>query len=454
MNKKNIGSKAINYLDFKSGWYKHWAKELKQTKEFVENPIHNKFWQNAAIIESINENGLLKSGTKAIGFGVGNERVPAMLAKHSIYVTATDQDPETGKQKGWDNGQLAHGLNSLNKFGICTKAQQNKYIEYRQNDMNKIKKSFFGKYDIVWSNCALGHLGGIPQGLNFIENSLMCLKPGGIAVHTTELNIISNERTLDSGGTVLFRAKDLEALFFRLRKKGFKCELMKMNLGSTKEDMNVSFEPYPENNLLKLSVLGYVMSQIIVTIRKPENNPMSIERYLGAYINLLREKYGNFRNKKVFLEKNQKLKKYTKLQGSAHLTNKLRVVDTSVQKYMKYNGFHEVEVTIKNGSTATFFDFNTSAYNTAPLSVATDEPVNRNSKLYTNGWFSKNRPSTSFYKKNNRSDYACLSPGGECSYRFLVRTADLGKLKDERFCLVLEGLGKVPGSDFIVSISS
>ena len=71
-------------------------------------------------------------------------------------------------------------------------------------------------YDFVWSVCALEHLGNLERGLEFVERSLSVLKPGGVAVHTTEFNADSNEKTLGTGGTVLYRKKDLQALFERL----------------------------------------------------------------------------------------------------------------------------------------------------------------------------------------------------------------------------------------------
>ena len=76
------------------------------------------------------------------------------------------------------------------------------------------------QYDFCWSICALEHLGSIQNGLDFIENSLSLLKPGGIAIHTTEFNYASDLETIEHGLTVMFRRMDFEALKERLERKG------------------------------------------------------------------------------------------------------------------------------------------------------------------------------------------------------------------------------------------
>ena len=43
----------------------------------------------------------------------------------------------------------------------------------------------------------------VEAGLRFLEDSLDCLKPGGVAVHTTELNLSSNEETMETEHDVI-----------------------------------------------------------------------------------------------------------------------------------------------------------------------------------------------------------------------------------------------------------
>ena len=39
-----------------------------------------------------------------------------------------------------------------------------------------------GQFDFVWSACAFEHLGSILNGLEFVVNSVKCLKPGGVVL--------------------------------------------------------------------------------------------------------------------------------------------------------------------------------------------------------------------------------------------------------------------------------
>jgi SAM-dependent methyltransferase len=80
-------------------------------------------------------------------------------------------------------------------------------------------------FDFCWSSCALEHLGSLSSGIEFIKNSLNCLKPGGIAVHTTEFNLGSANETLTEGPTVVFRESDIQELSDELVKCGHKITL-------------------------------------------------------------------------------------------------------------------------------------------------------------------------------------------------------------------------------------
>ena len=51
-----------------------------------------------------------------------------------------------------------------------------------------------GRFDLVWSSCALEHLGTPQAGLDFIMRTLDLLEPGGLAVHTTELELTPRAR--------------------------------------------------------------------------------------------------------------------------------------------------------------------------------------------------------------------------------------------------------------------
>jgi hypothetical protein len=86
--------------------------------------------------------------------------------------------------------------------------------------MRRIPAGLEGRYDFLWSVCAFEHLGTLQRGLDFVVAAMRCLKPGGIAVHTTEYNLDAGSRTIGRGTTVLYQRRHLEALAARLAEAG------------------------------------------------------------------------------------------------------------------------------------------------------------------------------------------------------------------------------------------
>jgi hypothetical protein len=95
---------------------------------------------------------------------------------------------------------------------------------FRVVDMNAIPDDLTD-FDFCWSSGALQHLGSLRRGFDFILNSLKCLKPGGIAAHTTEFNLGSDTGTLEAGKSVVYREADLTVFAEELRAQGHEITL-------------------------------------------------------------------------------------------------------------------------------------------------------------------------------------------------------------------------------------
>ncbi len=210
---------------------------------------------------------MLEQGRRGLGFGVGVEPLTAVFADRGCRVLATDLHPEEAKTAGWvASNQHALNLAMLNDRGICEQDRFVQNVSFRFIDMNEIPGDLVD-FDFTWSACSLEHLGSIAQGLKFIENSLKTLRPGGLAVHTTEFNCSSDKDTIDSGGTVLFRKRDLLALAARLTNAGHQIEL-NFNLGEQPLDRHIDVAPYSSDRHLKLRIAQYVSTSFGLIIRK------------------------------------------------------------------------------------------------------------------------------------------------------------------------------------------
>jgi hypothetical protein len=126
-------------------------------------------------------------------------------------------------------------------------------------------------FDFIWSSCALEHIGSIRHGLDFIRRAMACLKPGGWAVHTTEFNLTSNGKTLESPGLSFFRLYDLETVAAELRQEGHDVVPFNFNPGDTLPDHHVDLPPFdntPEAVHLRLKIAEYTITSVGLVIRK------------------------------------------------------------------------------------------------------------------------------------------------------------------------------------------
>lgn len=132
--------------------------------------------------------------------------------------------------------------------------------------MNAIPEALRG-FDFCWSACALEHLGSLEAGARFVESSLRTLAPGGVAVHTTEFNLSSNDDTVDAGHTVIYRRRDLEALAERLRARGHHVEPLDFDPGSGVLDRYVDVPPFLAEPHLRLRLERFDCTSIGLIVR-------------------------------------------------------------------------------------------------------------------------------------------------------------------------------------------
>lgn len=237
-------------------------------RAFGENyRLHRKHWEFYRIGQGFLERGLLKPGATGLGFGVGREPLPALFARFGCSITATDAPANESTAENWKAGfQHSSGLRFLNERGICNPEDFARLVNFRPVDMNDIPKDLAG-FDFVWSSCALEHLGSIEHGLNFIINSVNCLKPGGYAIHTTEINLSSDEDTVNAEDLVFFRKRDLLDLADRLAQHGHEIEPFDFDTGNLGFDNLVDYPPHPDSHLRGYDS-GFVITSVAMVIRK------------------------------------------------------------------------------------------------------------------------------------------------------------------------------------------
>ncbi|MEA3052275.1 MAG: hypothetical protein QOG72_1178 [Sphingomonadales bacterium] len=234
-----LRSKAATQADIESDWARHWIGELK-------TPIvyHRKIWELAFVLQAIWQHGHLATGRRGLGFGCGTEPIASYLAAQGVAATITDLPSDEATAQGWvGTDQHATDLDSAFHPHLVERIVFDRLVELRVADMNEIPPTLRG-YDFCWSVCAAEHLGSIDKGMDFLENCLETVRPGGLSVHTVEFNIDPTGPTLDHTSTVMFQSRHLETLAARLRAKGHEVAELDFGLGGRPLDGFIDVGPF------------------------------------------------------------------------------------------------------------------------------------------------------------------------------------------------------------------
>ena len=243
--------------------YKQWCDSMRSPAR-----MNRKQWEFVYILETLRQFGCIAAGKRGLGFGCGQEPIPALLAKLGCNIVATDLDFDRAYDQGWATTQQhAATLEALNPFGMCPSDIFKQRVSFRVVNMNDIPQSLRG-FDFLWSSCALEHLGSLAHGLNFIRSAMDCLNPGGIAVHTTEFNLSSDEDTIDAPTLALYRKKDMLELEKDLQNLGHTVLPFNFCSGTLPIDDYVDLPPYHCSPSLKIQIQQFSVTSIGIIIKK------------------------------------------------------------------------------------------------------------------------------------------------------------------------------------------
>lgn len=282
-----IQSMLCREQDFSSEWYLRWTSEIANAapdlpadQEAVWGTVwqgmkgkwlHRKLWEWCAIAQALEERDMLRPGRAGIGFAVGHEPLPSLFAARGAQIVASDFHGE-GSRNAWAaTGQQGDSLKAVHWPKALPLAEFSTRATYQNIDMRDLSRVPRSAYDFSWSSCSFEHLGSLDAGLQFLVDSLECLKPGGIAVHTTEFNVSSNDATVEAGDDVIYRRKDIEAFDARLRSMGCGIEALNFDPGHGQHDLAYDFPPWYTHGRqhLKLQSHGFIATSLLLIIRKP-----------------------------------------------------------------------------------------------------------------------------------------------------------------------------------------
>ncbi|NCT66926.1 MAG: hypothetical protein GXC76_04685 [Rhodanobacteraceae bacterium] len=259
-----LSCQACTQAQIESPTFRYWAASLREKP----GGLHRKLWEWCYITQALYERGMLEKGRRGLGFAVGTEPLSALFAKMQCSILASDIGEEVARDAGWvDTNQHAASLEQLNQRGLCPPAEFAERVRFREVDMRDIPADLRG-FDFLWSSCALEHLGSLQHGVDYVLGAMDCLRDGGVAVHTTELNCDSDEHTIETGGSVVYRKRDLLQLAERLRALGHRVEPFNFDLGDSAADAYVDEPPYRGRTHLKLRLGPYASTSFGLIVTK------------------------------------------------------------------------------------------------------------------------------------------------------------------------------------------
>jgi hypothetical protein len=274
-----LGGRLCRQADIESAWMRHWCGRLHMLPLY-----HRKVWEECFVTQALWEAGMLAPNRRGLGFAVGRELLPSFLAAHGAAVVATDLDAADGRARRWSRTHQ-HAADALHLFHphVVEREDFDTLVRFGPADMNAIPGDLRqGGFDFLWSVCSLEHLGSIARGLDFVVNAMACLRPGGIAVHTTEYNLDEAGKTLERGRTVLFQRRHIEALGARLAAAGHQLLPVDFGQGDGVLDGFVDVPPFsdemgaqpvPDTPHLALSLRGHPTTSIGIIVRAGPPSP-------------------------------------------------------------------------------------------------------------------------------------------------------------------------------------
>jgi SAM-dependent methyltransferase len=268
-----LQSKLCTQADIESDWLRYWCGQLHFAPVYAR-----KVWEYGFVLQALWEAGKLTPDSKGLGFAVGNESLPAYFAAQGIEILATDLGQNDARSKAWqETHQHSEDLEQLFRSYLVSRDKFLQLCSFQSVDMNAIPADFYGRFDFCWSMCSFEHLGSVEQGLEFVRNSIKCLKPGGVAAHTTEFNFEPGEETIDNWPTVLFQPRHMAELGKRLASDGHALLTVDFDPGAGVLDRFIDIPPYPgephpslsypESPHLRLSVDGFPTTSVGLVVR-------------------------------------------------------------------------------------------------------------------------------------------------------------------------------------------
>lgn len=252
---ENPDSQLVTASQFYEPGCARWHEAVGFKVEF-----DRKRWEYTFILNAIDTYCGIE-GKRGLSFGCGKEVTTSALVARGSEIVATDYvDAEDAAHWAGFNVDDLYFPHIVDGELFASRTS------FRNVDMNDIPEDL-RDFDFCWSTGSLEHIGSHAKGLAFIENAMECLKPGGVAVHTTEFTLTNETQGFDYPSLSYYCRKDIEDLAARLIADGHKI-VLNFTRGNTLADTHVDTPPYTPGMTLTAHFGNHIITSIGLIIQK------------------------------------------------------------------------------------------------------------------------------------------------------------------------------------------
>jgi SAM-dependent methyltransferase len=235
-----LASRSPRQQDFASDWLLFWARETRSAPR-----LHRGLWESCFIAQSLYEAGLIRQGVRGAAMFDGRNSMAALMASMGVATRIHRTAPAHDRPTTPD-------LEGLHYTDIVARDLFDQFVTAIWADDTPLVDDL----DFVWAMQWMHHQGSIQAGLDAAKAAMRLLRPGGLLVITTELNLRDDE-TLDHSPTVLFQRRHFQALAEDLRADGHVVAAIDFDIGADVFDRYVDTPPYgPEGTAFPPEMLA------------------------------------------------------------------------------------------------------------------------------------------------------------------------------------------------------
>lgn len=220
-----VASRPAVVADIGRPSFAYWCEAL----QCLARP-HRKLWEFAAVLQAFYEGGVLTPGAKVMGLGVGDEPIPSYLASLGLDVVATDLPGVTNRDL-------------VMRPSMVDGATFDRHVEVSDVDIRRLDDVTLRDFDGIWSCNVINELQSTEAAAEAVIGSMDTLKPGGLAVHTTEF-AFADDYPPQSPRALFFTRKFFQSLADGLNGRGHTVAPLSFDLGRDALDGYVDLEPF------------------------------------------------------------------------------------------------------------------------------------------------------------------------------------------------------------------